>query len=127
MLEIADTDKYSIRINQDKNRLYLKIKGPWHTRDEVPCYLADLKFAVFQLRSGFTCVTDMSRMKSLDAEAALIFEIGAHMLVRNGVTRNAGIFNHNNSFHPVLGKKFFYTGEKQAFYRFTEAERWLDS
>ncbi len=66
-------------------------------------------------------------MKSLEAEAALIFELGARMLVRNGVTRNAGIFSHGTSLHPVLSRNFYDPGDKRAFYRFAEAERWLDS
>ncbi len=127
-MEIASTNKYSIRINQEKNRLYLEIKGFWQSKADVPSYLTDLKYAASYLRSGFTCLTDMTTMKTPGAEAAVLFELGSQMLIRNGVTRSAGIFSHDVIAKMAAEHKVSsFNMDRKAFGKVTEAEQWLDS
>lgn len=124
---IADTDKYQIAIDADKNRIYVTICGFWANAAQVPNYVDDLCNAASQLTQGFTCLADMTTMKTPVPEAGALLEEASKALVALGVSKNAGIFSQDAIAHMAAERRAGAAGmERKAFTNATEAESWLD-
>lgn len=127
MIDIADTDRYTISIEKSKNRIYITHRGFWKDPADAPNYLEDVKKATAQLSQGFTGITDFTPMDSPTQQAWIVFDEGARLLVAEGIGKSAGVFGENAVTRMGAMRRASETGMKgRAFTGFAEAEKWLD-
>jgi hypothetical protein len=121
--------KYEIRTDRSKNRLYLTIIGFWANPGEVSNYVSDLENATRDLRSGFTIVTDIGRMKPPPQDVMPLHEAAQKTLIKAGLSRTAEVSLDASKIKKMtvdqISKKSGMV--KEVFGTFEEAESWLDS
>lgn len=107
---ISQNDFYTISINKEIQRLYIKINGLWNSSKLVPEYYQDVLKAIEQFDWKFTCLADFSEMRpySEDVERELHVPV-LKALGEAGVERSAQIMPKNH--HTIdslenLGRKF---------------------
>jgi hypothetical protein len=123
----VDTDKYLIAIDTDKNRIYITIRGFWAKAGDVPNYVEDVEKAASQLTKGFTCLADMTTMKTPSPEAGMLLEKASKVLISAGVSKNAGIFSQDVIAHMAAERRADAAKlDHKAFAGIEEAEAWLD-
>lgn len=124
---IADNDNYQIAIDADKNRIYITIQGFWAKAADVPNYVDDVQKGASQLTQGFTCLADMTTMKTPSPEAGALLGKASKALVAAGVSKNAGIFSEDVIAHMAAERRADAARmERKAFANVEDAEAWLD-
>ncbi len=82
---------YEIRINSEKNRAYLTLKGFWRKKEDVPNYVSDFVSVVAPLQAGFTIVTDLREFKPPSQEVAPVHAEVQAALMEKGLARVAEV------------------------------------
>lgn len=124
---IAIRDYYEIKINQEKNRAYIKLSDYWKYTSEASEYIEHIISGVQKLTKGFTVLVDMIEYNGTSSDLHHLHVEAQRISVEAGVSRFAEVFNNN----PIL-KTFsdIYSKESgaitMAFHDKTHAERWLD-
>jgi hypothetical protein len=128
MIEIANNDLYEVRVDIDKNRLYLTVKGFWKSPAQAPEYIADLKAAAEKIKPGFTILTDLRTMKPPTTEVGQLHVEAQKNLVESGLSKTAEVVGSAILLEMQL-KKYAQTSSmsKAEFESVEEAEAWLDS
>jgi type II secretory pathway component GspD/PulD (secretin) len=123
----AGTDQYQITLDTDKNRIYITIRGFWAKASDIPDYVEDVRQAAAQLAQGFTCLADMTTMKTPSPEAGALLEDASKVLVAAGVSKNAGVFSQDAIAHMAAERRADAAQmDRKAFASATDAEAWLD-
>lgn len=65
---ITENDFYTISVNKEIQRLYIKINGLWNSAKLVPNYYKDVINAAEQFDWKFTCLADFSEMRPYSEE-----------------------------------------------------------
>ena len=122
---IANNNHYTLSVDREKNRAYLKIKGFWSKREVVPNYIPDWKKAVSLLKKDFTLLTDASEMRTHPQEVRTLHEEAQEIIVKSGVTRIAEIVKDDIAEIQLnaMAKKTHLP--KRNFRSMSEAEQWL--
>jgi hypothetical protein len=122
-------NKYVIKTDKGKNRLYLSILGFWASPNDVPNYVSDLDKASKELKNGFTIVTDVSNMKPPAIEVNAIHEQAQKLLMRAGLARTAEVVPKTARIQKMAVDQYSkHSGmQKETFYSVDEAEEWLNS
>lgn len=118
---------YTIAVNTEKNRAYLKIIGFWRSPEVVPTYLKDWTEAVSLLTKGFTLLTDASEMKTHPAELRKLHEQAQAILLKNGVLKVAEIVKDDVAEMQLDAVAKTTQFPKKNFKTADAAEAWLDS
>jgi len=123
---IADNTHYTLSVNRDKNRAYLKIKGFWSKRELVPNYIADWKKATGLLKRDFTLLTDASEMRTHPQDIKNLHEEAQTILVKSGVVKIAEIVKDDIAEIQLnaMAKKTHLP--KRNFKSLNDAEEWLN-
>lgn len=123
---IAETRHYSLKINIDKNRIYLKIKGHWRSRDSVPNYIADWKKALVNVKRNFTILTDASEMKTHPRDVREVHEEVQKMIHNAGIKKVAEVVNDDITTMQLDSMATITKFPKENFRSIEEAEAWLN-
>ncbi|GHN02496.1 hypothetical protein WSM22_39850 [Cytophagales bacterium WSM2-2] len=123
---IADNTHYTLSVNREKNRAYLKIKGFWSNCESVPNYLSDWKKAASLLKRDFTLLTDASEMRTHPQEVRNLHEQAQRLIVNSGVMKIAEIVKDDIAEIQLnaMAKKTHLP--KRNFRSTIEAEAWLN-
>jgi len=123
---IANNSHYTLSVNREKNRAYLKIKGFWSKRDLVPDYLSDWKKATGLLKRDFTLLTDASEMRTHPQDVRNLHEEAQGIIVKSGVVKIAEIVKDDIAEIQLnaMAKKTHLP--KRNFRSLNEAEEWLN-
>ena len=127
MKEIAKNNYYEISVDTSKNRLYLKVKGFWKEKTEVPNYLKDMRNAGQSLSRGFTVLADLQEMKAPSPEIGVLHQETQAILVQAGLDRTAEVLS--SAITKMSTSKYTKTSgmKKMDFSSTNEAEKWLDT
>ena len=127
MKEIARNDYYAIEVDESKNRVYLTITGFWRDQSDVPHFLDDMKEAAQHVSSGFTVLTDVTKMKTPPPAIGEIHVQAQQIFVQAGLDKTAEILPQAAISNIALGRYAKKSGmEKGSFATPEEAEAWLD-
>ena len=126
-VNISTNKFYTIAVNSEKNRAYLKIIGFWRSPEVVPTYLKDWTEAVSLLKRGFTLLTDASEMKTHPAELKKLHEQAQAILLKNGVLKVAEIVKDDVAEMQLDAVAKTTQFPKKNFKTAEAAEIWLDA
>ena len=127
MEKIASHDKYSIEVDKNKNRIFLKILGFWAKPEDVPNYVNDVKKAADQVTKGFTIITDVTDMKPPPVEVNKVHEEAQKSLIEAGLDRVAEVVSEDVLKKMVVDRMSKGSGmQKKTFANQNEAIAWLD-
>jgi len=127
MKVIARNDNYIIMVDEAKNRIYLTIIGFWKDLGMVPNYLDDITKAGQSVSTGFTILTDVTKMKVPTPEVGEIHGKAQGILVGAGLSKTAEILPADAIAQIAVDRYSKKSGMKKAsFSTFEEAEKWLD-
>ena len=127
METIAKTAYYHIRVDQEKNRIYLEIIGFWKSVDVAPHFHQDIHKTFSRLKPGFTVLADLTSMKPSPPEVKKLHEDTQKMGVKAGLYKAAEVIPEDSVVQIQLddfGQKSHIT--RRVFYSRQEAEQWLD-
>lgn len=118
---------YTIRVDANKNRLYLTLRGFWRTPDEVGSYEADFKKALSQLKPKFTILADLREFLPSGAAVAPMHAKVQGLAVAAGLTKTAEVLSSDNAISKMATNNYArQSGMKRgAFGSIAEAETWL--
>jgi len=124
---IVITDKYELKIDKDKNRVYFKIIGFWKDPSDIPNYLEDWRATVKKLKPGFTILSDVRQMKPHSTKVTPLHEAAQKLLIELGLDRTAEVMG-NAVMLEFQTKDFARRSsmKRMEFATIEEAEIWLD-
>ena len=123
---VAEKREYSIKVDTEKNRVYLSINGFWGSVNQVSDYLSDWEKAVDLLEPGFTLLTDAREMKIHPAEVRELHKKAQKFIVDKGVAKVAELQKEKISQIQLDGVSKETAMPKMNFNDSKEAEIWLD-
>ena len=127
MKTIVQNERYTIQIDQEKNRLYLTLIGYWKDRSVAPDYLRDLKNAVRSLSQDYTILTDVTQMKTPPQDIVNLHLEAQKQLIADGLKKTAELVGHDIIAKMALDRFSKESGmTKGSFDDKKEAEAWLD-
>lgn len=127
MEEIAKNDHYEINVDTSKNRLYLKLKGFWKEKSDVPDYLNDIQKSAKRMSRGFCVLSDLREMKPPSQDIGALHMEAQTIYIQAGLDRTAEVLNSavtkmsTNRYSDATKMK------KMDFNSVEEAEKWLES
>lgn len=124
---IATNDQYDLRVDPDKNRAYLTIKGYWRNVDQVSGYLTHWKEALTKLNSNFTLLTDASQMKTHPADVKNLHNEAQKFIIKAGVKQVAEVQSNVIAHAQLDAVSSQSKMPKKNFSSREEAEAFLDS
>lgn len=127
MKVIAYNNRYEISVDEDKNRIYLAVKGFWANPSAAPNYVEDIEKASTAVSEGFTIVADLTDMVIPPPEVGKVHEKAQVALVNAGLSRTAEVLPEEAVLKMAVDR---YAKESQmtkaVFKSREEAEAWLD-
>lgn len=87
--EIAKNENYEIHVNEEKNRIYIKVIGKWISRDKVKDFFPNWKKATSYMQPNFTVFADVRLMGSMSKEVELLHQEVQVYLVEQGLLLTA--------------------------------------
>ena len=123
---IAENNYYSLFINVEKNRAFLKIKGFWGKRESVSNYLSDWKKVTSLLRRNFTLQTDASEMNTHPQDVRNLHEEAQVIIVKAGVRKIAEIIKDDIAEIQLNAMAKRTQLPKRNFKSSKDADVWLD-
>lgn len=124
MKEIAINDRYELKCDLEKNRLYIVIKGLWKTQEG---YLQDLQTACSNLKEDFSMHVDLTSMKPPGQEIGKVHEQAQVIAQKNGLGATAEVQSDRALLRMALNRYSEKSGmQKQVFLSNEEAESWLN-
>ncbi len=120
---------FHVAVDQEKNRLYIKIKGMWAIPAQFVSYLETLKVATDMLRRKFTCLADFSEMLPYSQEVRRQIHVPALEILRDcGVSRGAQVIPASYQTSCLLEEDGKTSNIRFAFFSDEEiAESYLDA
>ena len=125
--QITQTPYYTIAVDPTKNRLYIRIISQWKRVADVATYLADIQWAIRQVHSGFTVLTDLTQMLSPSPEINAAHAQAQMECMKAGCRMTAEVHSEDFMKHWIADKFSKQSKmEKKVFINPAEAEAWLD-
>lgn len=126
METIAENEYYTIRADRKKNRIYLVFSGYWKSSAIVPNYVPDAKKALQMISKGFTCLADVTKMKTPPDEIADLHIKMQSAYLQAGLSKTAEIVS--SSVIKLLTNRLSQESGmlKKVFDNWKDAELWLD-
>lgn len=127
MITIASHPKYVIKVDPEKNRLYIKFQGDIRQPEEIQSFPSDAEKAISMVSKGFTVLANV-RNARLGFLILTHFEQIQNFLIQSGMSRSAEIFSDDCVQKMQLNMVSRSTKlSKQCFSSELEGENWLDS
>lgn len=126
LISICNNKHYTISVNPEKNRAYLKIIGFWRNPEAVPDYIADWKKAMSHVKKGFTLLTDASEMKTHPKDVRKLHEEAQALLLKCGIKKVAEILKDDITEIQLDAVARTTNFPKKNFKEVADAEKWLD-
>ena len=126
METIADNGYYTIKVDKAKNRIYNIFRGYWKSSSVVPHYMDDGKKALQKISEGFTCLVDVTIMKTPPDDVSDLHIKMQSLFVKAGLKKTAEVFS--SSVMKLLTNRLAKESGmfKQIFDNWEDAEKWLD-
>ncbi|MFH0821863.1 MAG: hypothetical protein V2B18_03875 [Pseudomonadota bacterium] len=126
MKPVASNPFYTLFVEEQKRRVYLKIIGWWFNKDDVPNWLRDLETAAKMVRPGFTILTDLTEFKG-GTQQPLHVE-GQKLLIKAGLSKVGEVYAQGSIVARVQVKMAAEESgmNVRQFESRSEAEAWLD-
>ncbi len=126
MQEVAKNDYYSLEVDDEKNRIYLAVKGRWKDAQVAPNYVSDIEKAANCVKSGFTIVANLTEMKPPSKEVGALHLAAQETLVKAGLSKTAEIVA-SALLQLSVDRYANESGmDKMVFDDRAKAEKWLD-
>jgi len=126
---ISNNKYYSISIDKEKQRLYVKLQGAWHHPKSFPNYVLDVEKSVRNFEGNFTFLADFSSLKPYSKDVwDQIQAVALKKVVSSGMKETAQIMPDNYSTSDMIemdGKALGF--QLNAFGDEEIAELFLDS
>ena len=124
---VANTDYYSLDVDNDLNRLYLTATGLWASKAAVADYLTDIERALGKLQPGFTILADVGQAATPPQEVGEVIMESQKMFMAAGVSKTAEIHTKDVIMQMAAGRFGRTTGiPRELFETHEEAEEWLN-
>jgi len=88
--KIANCAYYQLFVDENKQRLYVELKGFWNDDSVFNSYLSDLKKATTLLDNTFDCHANFSMLKAISRVYFLSYHFDALELLRKHGLRQSG-------------------------------------
>ncbi|MEO1253933.1 MAG: hypothetical protein AAFY41_03470 [Bacteroidota bacterium] len=122
---VSENDRYSLKCDNNRNRLFITIKGLWKSKDS---YLKDLEAACKKMTPGFTIHVDLTTMKPPGQEIGGVHEEAQRILLKYGLSNTAEVQTDRALLRLALERYSDNSGmRKRVFFSHEEAEEWLDA
>lgn len=118
---------YEIHYNKDSNRVYLKIKGFWHSPKDVPQYIEHWEKISQMMDNNFTILLDSRDAVTHPKEVQALRQKAQEVAVNNGLLQAAEVVSRNiiaEFQSDTMSKRTKYP--KGKFKTIEKAEKWLD-
>lgn len=126
-IDIVERDLYSIKMDPEKHRLYLKFNGFWVSAERVPFLFNDMKEALEMMaRTKFTALIDLREFRPPLPEVAHLHVELQKLMKDYGLIHNAGIYSE---IHQKIALKRYCEAADMTinFFKTVEdADSWLD-
>ena len=125
--EIEKNKFYELYIDTEKNRAFLKIKGFWHSVNDVPMYITHWKQVSRMLKNKFTILLDSREAVTHPPEVQKLRQDAQEIAVKGGMYKAAEIVSSNiiaEFQSDSMSKQTHY--DKAKFKSQEEAEKWLN-
>jgi len=122
-------ERYEMRYNRAKNRVYFKIVGFWSRPEVVPNYVQDWKRLLTDVKPGYTILTDATEMAAPPDEVVKHVHVPAQQVVmKAGVSKIAEVVSRPVTQLSVqrMARESGMASYKREFNDRVEAEKWLD-
>ncbi len=126
---MISNEYYDLRYDQEKNRIYFKIKGFWPSTDTVPGYLDKWKDIVKQTKPEFTVLGDITEMKVPPQEIMNLHVEVQNLVLEKGMRKAAEIVDESIlklAVNRIARSSGLYVVKRQ-FHEYRRADAWLDS
>jgi hypothetical protein len=128
MQEIANTEFYTLSVDDAKRRVYNTVTGSWGDLPEMSQFMEDWENVIRQISDGYTMLTDASDFHLFSTRWAVTTLEIRKKLVRAGIKKIAQILPRSTLLKLQFGSLSMNTGvETKMFSDWDEAEIWLDS
>jgi len=126
MITIAENKQYSLKLDITKNRAFLKIRGFWRNKEDIPAYLKDWDEAINKLTPGFTLLTDATEMVIHPGDVRDVHSKAQKKVIDAGIRKVAELHNSGGQ-EMQLDSVSKETGmPKKNFDNEEDAIKWLD-
>ncbi len=120
------TDFYDIRVDRDKNRVHVTIKGNWHKYEDVKDFVNACEDSCTETTPGFTILFDLT--KARDTAFPELLRQSMEAYVRAGFAKSAELYDEQMLLHlPADTSNAAATPLIKQFSSRESAEAWLDA
>jgi hypothetical protein len=126
---IVPKDGYSVKVDQNKNRLFLEMEGDVFERNKFENIPTEMKEGCRILKPGFTCLADFTKVKlfALPDIAAAVQKT----ILEEGVRKVASVWGEQLLAKMSISKAADSSGDayvdrRRVFTERAEGEAWLD-
>ncbi len=125
---VAKTKYYNIEVDSDKNRVYMTLIGYWPNNEEVSSFLEDMKAVTEMVTSGFSVLTDISKMQTPSPEIGEMHMKAQKLFLDAGLERTVEVIPPDKPIEKMAIDRYSRAREKKkrVFGDRWSAEAWLD-
>ena len=128
MQTLVNAERYVLKVDLLKNRMYWTFKGFWKELEGEDAYLQYWHAAANKMTPGFTVLVDLSELQIMSAEWTGIAVKTQEIVMAAGVKAVAEVIPGRAVLELQAGRIANTTGiRKQVFPTKAAAEAWLDS
>lgn len=126
--QIVSNQNFTIKVNDQKNRLYATFYGFWNEEKIMDDYMANLKKALTHLNRNFTLVADLRLFRTLPKELVNKQKKSMEILAAAGIYKVAEVLPESVIASIQLKQSATETNmPNKQFSEILSAEKWLDS
>ena len=128
--EVANNEYYEFYVDEQKNRIYLTMKGYWPGAEAIRDYIPDLKKCISRIRPGYTSLVDMTQGKIPHKDAFEVLMKGRELTIQAGLGKQAQVVTEplEKLASNRIDKETGLEKEKvRKFNSIMEAESWLNA
>ena len=124
-MKTIDTNAdYTVGVDAANNRIHIEVNGFWK---EVPAhYLLHLEQAIKMVKSGFTVLADLTRLKTPPQQVSFVHVEAQKLLLRNGLSKTAEL-RSEKKISRLAARKWSSISKQhvRVFEDYNEAIAWL--
>lgn len=128
MREIANTEFYTLSVDENKKRVYNTVSGSWGDLPEMSQFTEDWEKVMKLISDGYTMLTDASEFHLFSTRWAVTTLEIRKRLIQAGIKKIAQILPRSTLLKLQFGSLSMHTGvATRMFSNWTDAEAWLDN
>ncbi|MBT32847.1 MAG: hypothetical protein CMO01_24575 [Thalassobius sp.] len=125
---VSQCSYYQLSVDEQKQRLYLSLKGYWNTQEVFDDFLKDVKKASSFLSEKFSCFTDYTSLKALTQQQYLSYHSEVYnTLIKLGLDKSAQVMPVDYIAYQQLQELIASLNKLAIFGEEDIAEKYLDS